>query len=70
MGTNRDGEVAALKAMVNELVMDLENEIDARYPNKATLDAMPIERRRYERDMDVCRRARAMLASRNQEVGQ
>lgn len=50
--------IADLEAMVRELAMDLENEIDARYPGRIE---HPVQRRRYERDMDVCRRARTML---------
>jgi hypothetical protein len=49
--------VKVLEGLVTELTMDLENEIDARYGQ----DIHPAMKRRYENDIEVCRRARAAL---------
>ena len=50
--------VSEIESLLWELCTDLENEIDARYPGRIE---QPIQKRRYERDMDPCRRARAVL---------
>ena len=48
---------ARLRALVTELADDLEAEINARYPE--AWREYPSEQRRYERDMEPVRRARA-----------
>lgn len=52
------GRIAELEAMVRELTMDLENEVDGRYGGRLE---QPVMRRRYERDIEPCRRARELL---------
>jgi hypothetical protein len=52
-----EAKVKVLEALLTELTMDLENEIDARYGQ----DIHPAMKRRYENDIEVCRRARAAL---------
>jgi hypothetical protein len=51
-------EIERLRALAKELADDLEAEIDAHY---AKTKDYPSELRRYERDMDSVRRARAAL---------
>ena len=55
--------VAALEAMLQDVVMDLENEIDGRY-SATQIGDHPIIDRRYDRDIEPCRRARKLLAER------
>lgn len=50
-------EIVRLRALVTELADDLEAEINARYPE--AWREYPSEQRRYERDMEPVRRARA-----------
>jgi hypothetical protein len=52
-----EARVKVLEGLVTELTMDLENEIDARYGQ----DIHPAMKRRYENDIEVCRRARTAL---------
>jgi hypothetical protein len=52
-----EARVRTLEGLVTELAMDLENEIDARYGQ----DIHPAMKRRYENDIEVCRRARTAL---------
>jgi hypothetical protein len=52
-----EAKVKVLEALLTELTMDLENEIDARYGQ----DIHPAMKRRYENDIEVCRRARTAL---------
>lgn len=55
--------IEALEAMLQEVVMDLENEIDGRYSGGIPGD-QPAMDRAYNRDIEVCRRARKLLAER------
>lgn len=48
---------AEMRALIAELTMDLENEIDGRYG----CDIRPSMRHQYNRDIAVCRRARKLL---------
>lgn len=51
-------EIGQLRALVKELADDLEAEVEGHYHNTKN---SPSELRRYERDMDSVRRARAAL---------
>ena len=53
--------ICALENLVRELAMDLENEIDNRYSHG--IKDHPAMKPKYERDMEVCRRARGLLAA-------
>ena len=54
-------EIERLRALVTELADDLEAKIKARYPE--AWREYPSEQRRYERDMELVRRARAAVGA-------
>jgi len=56
---NFGAEITRLRAALRECADDLETEIKARYP--AQVQIYPSEKRRFDRDMEMVRRARELL---------
>jgi hypothetical protein len=57
----RDGEIARLRKLVEELASDLQAEVESRYCDGSGNLVHPSYQRRYERDMEPVIRANAAL---------
>lgn len=60
---NNEGEIAELRGLLGEARDDIKAQVEHEY--KDTLD-YPIQKRRYDRDMDIANRITAALAGKEQ----